>query len=172
MEHEPGSAAVNYLVGADAPVACRRAVNATMRSFPLSAMILALAGVILMGLGLYFVLLRPPLLPEDLRYMGASLSQVRDRLPGLLLWAQRVMWVTGGYVAATGLLIVYVAVTNFRARAKSAAGIVAVAGLASIGWMAIVNFVIGSDFKWLMVLFLVPWVLALVFYCVESPTKQ
>ncbi|HEY3179570.1 MAG TPA: hypothetical protein VGL25_11885 [Casimicrobiaceae bacterium] len=55
-----------------------------MRSFPCSSMVLALVGVVLMGLGLYFVLLRPPLLPEDLRYMGTSLAEVQTHVPGLL----------------------------------------------------------------------------------------
>jgi hypothetical protein len=44
---------------------------------------LALGGVILMGMGLYFGFLRPPLLPEDLRYMGASLTQIQNAIPGL-----------------------------------------------------------------------------------------
>ena len=43
---------------------------------PISALVLAFAGVILMALGLYFIFLRPPLLPEDARFIGASLAQV------------------------------------------------------------------------------------------------
>jgi hypothetical protein len=74
-----------------------------------------------MGLGLYFVLLRPPLLPEDLRYIGVSLAEVQVHVPRLLLWLRRVMWVIGGYAMATGLLTIYVAVTTFRAGAKGAA---------------------------------------------------
>ena len=35
-----------------------------------SSFILALGGIILMGLGLYFIFIRPPLLPEDPRYHG------------------------------------------------------------------------------------------------------
>ncbi len=42
-----------------------------------SSTVLALCGLILMGIGLYFVFLRPPLLPEDLRFMGASLSTIQ-----------------------------------------------------------------------------------------------
>ena len=104
-------------------------MKAALRSFPPSAMVLAFGGVVLIGLGAYFVLLRPPLLPEDLRYMGASLSEVQVHAPGLLLWLCRVMWVMGGYVLTTGLLTVYVAITTFRGRAKGAAGLVAVAGI-------------------------------------------
>ena len=44
---------------------------------------LAVGGVILMGMGLYYCFQRPPLLPEDLRFMGASLAQIQFTLPGL-----------------------------------------------------------------------------------------
>jgi hypothetical protein len=70
------------------------------------------------------------------------------------------------------LLTVYVAITTFRARAQSAAVIVAIAGVASIGWMVFVNFIIDSDLKWLILSFLGPWVLALLFYCIEAASKQ
>ena len=46
----------------------------------------------------------------------------------------------GGYLFTTGLLTVYIALTALRARATGAMDIVAVAGLASIGWMVVVNF--------------------------------
>ena len=40
-------------------------------------MVLALSGAILMVLGLYFVFLRPPLLPEDARFMGTSPAAIQ-----------------------------------------------------------------------------------------------
>ena len=88
-------------------------------------------------------------------------------MPGLLPWLRRVFWVLGGYMFATGLLTSYAAMTVFRARARGAAGVVALAGLASVGWMAVVNFIIGSDFKWLLLSFAVPWALALALYRIE-----
>ena len=124
---------------------------------------LALGGVILIGMGLYFGFLRPPLLPEDLRYMGASLAQIQTTLPGLELWLVRVFRVLGGYMFATGLLTAYVAATGFRTGELGAVAVVSVAGLTSIGWMAITNFVIDSDFKWLLLAFTLPWVVALTF---------
>ena len=122
---------------------------------------LAFGGVILMGMGLYFAILRPPLLPEDLRYMGASLTQIQTAMPGLATWLARVFGVLGGYMFATGLLTVYVAATGFRTGKLGAIAVVSVSGLASIGWMAITNFVIDSDFKWLLLAFTLPWVAAL-----------
>ena len=73
---------------------------------------------------------------------------------------------------ATGLLTFYIAVTAFRTRARGIAGIVILAGLTSIGWMAVVDFIIASDFKWLMLSFLLVWALALVLYCIERPDSR
>ena len=61
-------------------------MKTTVTSLVSSAIALALAGVILVGLGLYFVFLRPPLLPEDLRYMGVSAGEIHVHVPRLLLW--------------------------------------------------------------------------------------
>ena len=100
---------------------------------PYSATVLALGDAILIALGLYFVFLRPPLLPEDLRFMGISMTQLQASTPGLPIWLRRVFWVLGGYMLVTGLLTIYLAVTVFRVRARGAAGAVAFAGLASVG---------------------------------------
>ena len=67
----------------------------SMNLRPYSATVLALGGTILMILGLYFVFVRPPLLPEDQRYMGASMAQIQATVPGLLIWIRRVFWVMG-----------------------------------------------------------------------------
>ncbi len=139
---------------------------------PYSATVLALGGTILMILGLYFVFVRPPILPEDLRYMATSLAQIQATVPGLLIWIRRVFWVMGGYMFATGLLTLYIALTAFRRRAGCITGIVILAGVTSIGWMAVVNFIIASDFKWLMLAFFLLWPLALVLYRVEGPDSQ
>jgi hypothetical protein len=138
---------------------------------PYSASVLALGGIILMGLGLFFAFLRPALLPEDPRFMGASLSDIQAALPGLSLWLRRVFWVMGGYMFAAGLLTAYVALTTFRARAKGPAGVVAVAGLASIGWMAVVNLIIASDFRWVLTAFSIIWILALALYAIVGRAK-
>ena len=99
--------------------------------------------------------------------MGSTLAQVQEALPGLLIWLRRVFWVMGGYIFTTGLLTVYVALTAFRSRARGAASVVAVSGFASIGLMVVVNFVIASDFRWLILSFALPWAVALVLHRIE-----
>ena len=130
----------------------------------LSSASLALGGALLFGLGLYFILLRPALLPEDPRFMGTTLEQIQNALPGLLVWLPRVFWVLGGYMVSAGILTVYVARTSFRDRAPGAAWVATLSGLTSIGLMVVVNFLIGSDFRWLLLSFTAPWFLALWFY--------
>lgn len=125
--------------------------------------VLALCGLALIGMGLYFVLLRPALLPEDARYIGASPREILDAFPGLANWLDRVFWVMGGYILTAGLLTLYVAVTSFRARDRGAFGIAA-----SVGWMTFVNFVIASDFKWLLLALAALWGLALLLFQLET----
>lgn len=143
-------------------------VDRASRYLPHSSTVLFFGGVILVGLGLYFMFLRPPLLPEDARYMGTSLEQIRTGVPRLLLWLPRVFFVLGGYMTSTGLLTCYLAKTSFRTRVAGVAWIVSVTGLTSIGLMAAVNFIIGSDFKWLLLLFTTPWVLSLWLFYQEN----
>ena len=126
-------------------------------SWPLSSVVLAAAGVALVVTGLYFILLRPPLLPEDVRYMDLSAVQVEVVRPRLEAWLTLVFRVMGGYVIATGILTVTLAATSFRAHHWGAALGALIGGAASIGLMAAVNFVIDSDFKWILLAMALLW---------------
>ncbi|CAN5838215.1 hypothetical protein BH11GEM1_BH11GEM1_35400 [soil metagenome] len=138
---------------------------------PLSSLALAVESIAVMGLGLYFGVLRPPLLPEDLRYLNSSLAQIAMVAPAMTAWLGHVFWVLGGYIFATGVVTLYVALTTFRARARGAAVVVAVAGAASVGSMALVNVLIASDFKWPLLLLALLWALALALYLFEGSAK-
>lgn len=127
-----------------------------------------MAGLILTAMGLYFIFLRPSLLPEDLGYMGSTLQNVKKNIPGLTNWLQKVFWVMGGYIFTTGLLTVFISFTSFRKRLPGAFSTVALAGISSIGSMTVVNFIIGSDFKWLLLTFTLPWVIALILYRIHK----
>ena len=131
---------------------------------PYSSSLLALGGLLLMAMGAYFVFLRPPLLPEDSRYMKSTLANIENNLPGLSVWLQKVFWVMGSYIFTTGFLTIFIAVTSFRKRAPGAFIIVALAGISSIGSMTIVNFIINSDFKWMLFAFTLPWIISLILY--------
>ena len=131
-----------------------------MKGRAYAPVLLAACGIILIGLGAYFVFLRPPLLPEDTRAIGATAGQIAALAPGLSVWLRQVFWVMGGYMASTGVLTLYIALVAVRGRAAGAAGIATLAGFLSIGWMAVVNFMIDSDFKWLLLGFALLWGIA------------
>ena len=137
-----------------------------------SSTFLVFNGVILMGLGLYFVFVRPALLPEDPRFMGTTLAEIQATMPGLLTWLRRVFWVMGGFMFTSGLLISYIAITAFQQLRRGVRSVIALAGLTSIGWMAVVNFMINSDFKWLLLVFNLPWIAALILSWRESRRIQ
>jgi hypothetical protein len=137
-----------------------------------SSIVLIMAGVTLIGVGLYFTLLRPPLLPEDIRYMGLSVAQIDSFRPQLESWLTHVFQVMGGYVLATGVLTITLAATSFRSHHWGAAVGALVGGVASIGWMAVVNFVINSDFKWVLLGMALLWACSLVLFCLEKNSQQ
>ena len=136
--------------------------------WPASAILLALSGILLMGVGFYFLFLRPSLLPEDIRYMQLTPTELRSVGPRLASWLTHVFRVMGGYVAATGVLALTLAVTAFRERHPWAAVGVIVAGVASIGWMAAVNFTINSDFKWMLLGFALTWAASIAAFALEA----
>ena len=79
--------------------------------------------------------------------MGSTIEHVGNAVPALARWLRRVFWVMGGYIATTGLLVIYIANTGVRSGAAGPTVVLAVAGIASIGWMTAVNFMIRSAFR-------------------------
>lgn len=134
----------------------------------ISSAILALTGVIIAGIGLYFIILRPSLLPEDVRYMHLSAAELEAIGPRLAMWLTHVFRVLGGYALATGILLIALALTAFRARHPVALAGALVGGASSIGLMSVVNFMIGSDFKWPLLACALIWALSLILYGFES----
>jgi hypothetical protein len=128
----------------------------------LAAWILMACGVALILIGLFFLAARPPLLPEDARFMGSTIEHIVDAVPALSTWLRRVFWVLGGYVATVGVLVVYIAGTGVTTGSAGALAVVAVAGVTSIGWMSAVNFMIRSDFRWALLCLDGLWILGLL----------
>lgn len=133
-----------------------------------SSWALTAGGLALIGMGLYFLFFRPPLLPEDWRYMGTTLEQVTATVPGLLSWLPKVFTVLGGYIISTGVLTCYLAWTCLRARSSGALAVAWLSGATSIGLMVAVNFVIQSDFRWALVLLAFPWIATAFLYWREA----
>ena len=142
------------------------------KTWPLSSIILAVSGIALVGMGLYFIVLRPALLPEDVRYMGLSVGQFDIVGPRLEVWLAQVFRVLGGYVLATGVLTITLAATSFRAHHWGAAIGAMIGCAASIGLMAAVNFAINSDFKWVIFSMALLWAYSLGLFWLEFKSLE
>lgn len=132
-----------------------------------SAIIFLACGVWLIGLGAYFALLRPALLPEDPRFMGSSLQQIEAALPGLGRWLSHVFVVMGGFMAASGLLTAFLALTAVPSRRRGTGLVLLLSGLATVVTMSWTNFAIDSNFKWLLLAPAVLWFAGLASYGFE-----
>lgn len=147
-------------------------MNQETRPWSLSSIVLMAAGTAVTVVGLYFIFLRPPLLPEDLRYMALSAAQLDIVRPRLSEWLTHVFIVLGGYAAATGVLTITLAATSFRAQSRGAAIGATIGGAASIGLMAGVNFAIGSDFKWVLLGIALLWMCSLGLFWFEARSHR
>lgn len=121
-------------------------------------------GVWLIGLGIYFIFLRPSLLPEDTRFIGSSLAQVRASLPGLESWLHRVFTVMGGFIAGTGVLTVFLGWVAMPAGLKSTSWVIALTGALTVALMSVTNFALNSDFRWLLLVPVLVWLAGLVLH--------
>ena len=128
-------------------------------------------GIILIGMGIYFVFLRPVLLPEDLNYMNTSEVEINNHLPGLTHWLQKVFIVLGGYIAASGSLMLYFGIAKDYQKSILLFMFIMISGLTSIVMMTAINFMIDSDFKWLLLLFSTPWIFSVVTYFRPASSK-
>jgi len=132
-----------------------------MKMDRLPSLLLGFCGLSLLVMGFYFIILRPPLLPEDLRYMGVSDTFVIENLPKLAEWLQKVFCVMGGYIATTGIAIFATALRRFP-RDRTSLILMAIMGGTSVGWMTYVNFLLHSDFKWLLLSLALIWLVAII----------
>jgi len=113
-------------------------------------------GAYQVALGVYFAVFRPPLLPEDTRFIGQPLPA------NLEPWLNLVFTVMGGQMAALGIAVLALAARSFGPAPRSRFDIIALAlvALASAGMMSLVNFALDSDFKWVLLIPSMLWVLA------------
>ena len=140
---------------------------ATLR-LQLSGKVFVVCGLWLVVLGLYFLLLRPALLPEDPRFMGSSIETLRAAAPGLERWLGNVFNVMGGFMVATGAMTLLVACRYLASRKRGTFPVMAVAGAASVALMSATNFMLNSDFRWLLLVPALLWFAGLMCYVRES----
>ena len=129
--------------------------------------LLMACGVWLVGLGLYFIFVRPPLLPEDARFMGVTPGQLRSAVPGLEQWLSKVFTVMGGFMAGAGVLTAFVALTSVPSRLAGTGWVMAIAGTLTVALMSLTNFGLHSDFRWVLLVPALVWASGLVMHLVR-----
>ena len=129
-----------------------------------AAWLIGLCGVYQVAIGLYFIALRPAMLPEDARFLETSITRLHADLPRLEIWLHLVFVVLGGQMAAVGVLVVGSSLRILQAQLRSRGEVawLGAAGVLSVGTMAGVNFVLKSDFRWLLIAPGLAWSVGLV----------
>jgi hypothetical protein len=146
-------------------------VNAGTMNQRLSSWWIAACGVWLIGLGLYFIAVRPPLLVEEMRFIGATAAQIQAALPGLEGWLKRVFAVMGGFMAGAGVLTVFVATVAMPSRFRGTSWAIAVAGTLTVALMSAINFSLRSDFGWLLLVSAMVWLAGVVLHLTKCPGR-
>ena len=142
----------------------------TTSRLQLSGRIFVLCGFWLVALGAYFLFLRPALLPEDPRYIGSSLEAIRLAVPGLERWLRHVFNVMGGFMIATGAMTTLAACHLPARRELTTFSALLLTGAVSVGLMSVTNFLLDSNFRWLLVLPGLLWLAGLLCYLRERAT--
>jgi hypothetical protein len=137
----------------------------------IAAGLLAIVGLLIMGMGAYFAIFRPAYLPEDLRFIGTDAAALAAA-PGITAWLRLVFVVLGAYTFTTGLFTAHFAFTALRSGRKMPLLLIAVAGLTSLGVMVAVNFALRSDFRYLLAGVGALWALAVCIDLPISPTPR
>lgn len=94
--------------------------------------------------------------------MGSSAREIQSAVPGLGLWARRVFTVMGGFMAGSGVLTILVAMKASARRERWTWIGLALAGIFTVGTMSLTNFWLHSDFKWLLLVPSLLWIVGLV----------
>jgi len=139
-------------------------MSATTQKRHVSTWMIGACGFWLVGLGLYFIVLRPSVLPEDARFMDTTAAQIQDAVPGLERWLQKVFMVMGGFIASTGVLAVLVAAVAMPARRNGTSWAIGLSGGFSVALMSAANFALRSDFRWMLLVPALLWLAGLVLY--------
>lgn len=134
----------------------------------LSGKVFVACGLWMLLLGVYFILLRPALLPEDSRFMRTSIEIMRAAAPGLEGWLGHVFNVMGGFMVAAGAMTILVARQFLARRAPGTLLALAIGGVSGVSLMSATNFLLHSDFRWLLLVPVLLWITGLVSYVCED----
>ena len=108
----------------------------------IGGVLLLILGVLTLGTGSYFLLLRPPLLPEDVRFTGVD-PRLLD--PRMITWLGIVFRTWGGFMAGFGILLGAVGWNLLSAREGLLRWGATAAVLVAFGRFLLSNLILHSD---------------------------
>jgi hypothetical protein len=111
----------------------------------MAARLLLVVGLLTLGTGIYFLFIRPVMLPEDIRLTGMDPQLLS---PGMAEWLRIVFRTWGGFIAGFGILILSVATYMLTSRRALLSWGVALALSVAFGRFLVSNVTIRSDFLW------------------------
>ena len=111
----------------------------------LAARLLVGVGLLTVGTGLFLMVLRPPLLPEDIRFARLDPSAVP---PGLLGWLEIVFRTWGGFVLGFGVILTGCGAFLATGHLAWLRYGLALALVVSFGRFLLSNWMLRSDFLW------------------------
>ena len=114
-----------------------------------SSLVVLGVSLLTVALGVYMAVLRPPLLPEDMRFIGVAPSSLP---PSLLRWLSIVFATWGGFIIALGVVLFGVASALWTARSRVLRWATALALVVAFGRFLWSNFVLRSEFLWFIAL--------------------
>lgn len=118
-----------------------------VRKDALSGTITCVLGVLTLGVGVYFLFVRPVLLPEDIRHTGIDPNTLP---PAFVAWLGIVFSTWGGFIAGFGITILGFGAYMLSGRAVWLYLGTAIGVLVAFGRFLLSNIIINSDSLWLI----------------------
>ena len=111
----------------------------------LSGILLLVLGLLTMGTAVFFLVLRPALLPEDIRHTGIDPGTLP---PAFLEWLGTVFRTWGGFIAGFGVLLLGIGGFLLSGRARCLYWATAIGAVVAFGRFLFSNLLLDSDFLW------------------------
>ena len=111
----------------------------------LSGILLLVLGLLTMGTAVFFLVLRPALLPEDIRHTGIDPGTLP---PAFLEWLGTVFRTWGGFIAGFGDHLLGIGGFLLSGRARCLYWATAIGAVVAFGRFLFSNILLDSDFLW------------------------
>lgn len=133
------------------------------KSLRVSSAIFALIGFLTVGFGLFQIFFRSNFifLPEDISFTGVNGGILLSSNPALFSWLTLVMRAWGVFILSTGLFIIFITLIPYRRGERWSWFAFLVSGASSLPIFLLGNFIIKSDFLFVLVSIAILYALAL-----------